>query len=60
MKEDQRTLVRFLIGEIEENMRANDVQRDFFESLCDFFDKRNFLTEKQIESLKRLHERVTR
>lgn len=40
-------------------MRADDFQRDFFESLASQFQDRGRLSEKQFESLRRIYERVT-
>lgn len=56
----QHQLVAHLINEIEDNMRENDFQRDFFESLSDQYNKQNFLSQKQIDALNRIYERVTR
>ena len=39
-------LIEFQISEIESEMDDNDFQRDFFESLCEQFIKKKFLSEK--------------
>jgi len=60
MNQEEHKAVAYFISEIEMNMSEDDFQRDFFESLSDQFTKRNSLSPKQIESLKKMYERVTR
>lgn len=55
-----RKLIAFQISEIREMMREGDFQRDFFESLCDQFERNNYLSDKQRECLERMYERITR
>ena len=52
-------LINFWIDEIEMSMDLNDFQRDFFESLSDQFAMKGYLSEKQVECLKKIYERVT-
>lgn len=59
MTQDRQKLMAFYIQEIDGHMRENDFQRDFFESLRDWFESRGELTEPQEKSLKRIYERVT-
>lgn len=56
---ERKKLIVHYIAEIKSYMEENDFQRDFFEALNDFFDKRGNLTEKQFGSLERMYERVT-
>lgn len=60
MTPEQSKLAAHLITEITADMREDDFQRDFFESLSDQFVERGRLSEKQMEALNRIYERVTR
>lgn len=60
MTPEQSKLAAHLITEITGDMREDDFQRDFFESLSDQFVERGHLSEKQMEALNRIYERVTR
>lgn len=60
MTVEQKKLVDHLFNEIEENMSESDFQRDFYESLVDWYSKHKALTNAQLAALKRIYERVTR
>ena len=49
----------FMCEEIESAMKADDFQRNFFDSLHEQVLKGRVLSEKQYECLERIHERVT-
>lgn len=59
MRDDSKELASHFITEIEIHMKADDFQRDFFESLNDQFQKRGHLTVPQLAALQRIYERVT-
>ena len=59
MKADLAKAAVFMLEEIETYMRSDDFQRDFFESLNDQFTDKGHLSEKQMESLTKIYERVT-
>lgn len=59
-KQDEHELIGFWINEIDMYMRENDYQRDFFESLRDWFESKAFLTPEQKKALEKIYERVTR
>lgn len=59
LSQDEKTIVGFMLSEIEEMMESNHYQRDFFESIKDQFVEKEWLSDKQIASLKGLYERVT-
>ncbi len=51
--------IQFYLDEIEKNMNEGDFQRDFYESLCEQFENKKSLSEKQMESVVRMYDRVT-
>lgn len=51
--------ISFKLTEIAANMKEDDFQRDFFESLQEQFERKEWLSEKQLLSLDRIYERVT-
>lgn len=55
---ERQKKISTLLSEIEESMREEDFQREFMESLQDQFHRRFDLTDKQIDCLERMHERV--
>lgn len=57
--DDKDAQIRFYIETLREEMAAEDFQRDFFESLCDQFEEKDFLSDKQVACLSRMYERVT-
>lgn len=57
--EERNKLILFQIEEIETHMSADDFQRDFFESLAQQYGEKQSLSEKQMECLNRIYERVT-
>lgn len=59
MSEGKYELVAHLINEIEMYMRDDDFQRDFFDSVHDQFDNGKPLSQKQIDALHKIYERVT-
>lgn len=60
MTPEHQKLAAHLISEIGDSMRDDDFQRDFFDSLTDQFERGGHLSEKQMESLNKIYERVTR
>lgn len=60
MTKDEKKLTQFQLDEIEANMRDNDFQRDFFESLKDQWEEKEWLSDKQRASLTTIYERVTK
>lgn len=58
MKAERQKKISTLLAEIEDSMRESDFQREFFESLQDQFHRRFDLTDKQIECLERMQERI--
>jgi hypothetical protein len=58
-KEEQKAL-QFMIDEIFENMKEDDFQRDFFESLSTQYTQRESLSAKQVACIEKIYERVTR
>lgn len=59
MNKKENESVQFWLDEIEENMGAEDFQRYLFESIQSQYIERGRLSEKQIEVIKRIYERVT-
>lgn len=60
MTKDEQEQVKFQISEIEQHMKEDDFQYEFFHSLKDQYENTwRRLTEKQIESLNKIYERVT-
>ncbi len=51
--------IQTLLSEIEDSMSERDFQRDFFESLSDQFNRKQYLSDKQVESLQKMYDRVT-
>lgn len=60
MTKDEKKLVQFQIDEISDHMSDRDFQRDFFESLKDQWEEREWLSGPQQESLGKIYERVTK
>lgn len=56
---EQQQLITFWLEEIEDHIWSEDFQYDFFESLQKQFYQIQWLSDKQIECLGRLYERVT-
>ncbi len=56
---DRQKLISYWLSEVADVMREDDFQRDFFESLQDQFERRHDLSDKQIECLQRMYERIT-
>ena len=59
MTNDEKIKVDFYFEEIDASMKENDFQRDFYESIRDQWEKKQWLSEKQIAALNKIYERVT-
>lgn len=59
LTDDQKKLVEYQLLAIEENMSERDFQRNFFEDLKQQFTTWRRLTQRQMEALNRMYERVT-
>ncbi len=58
-KKERAEAISLMLKEIESEMREEDFQRDFFESLQNQFYDRGSLSEKQFASLEKIYNRVT-
>lgn len=58
-KHDQEKIVGYYIDEIDSYIDTKDFQYDFFSSLYDQYVRGLKLSDKQVESLKKIYERVT-
>lgn len=56
---ERQRVISVLLEEVEDSMRSDDFQREFFESLQDQFHRRHDLSDKQIDCLRRMYDRVT-
>jgi len=56
---EEATEINFMIKEIEGHIEETDFQFDFFQSLQSQFKEKNWLSEKQVASMRKIYERVT-
>lgn len=59
LSKEEKEAISFKLTEIAANMKEDDFQRDFFESLQEQFERKEWLSDKQLLSLDRIYERVT-
>lgn len=56
---DKKELIEHLIKEVSGVISDDDFQSEFFDSLADQYVVRGWLSEKQIDALKRIYERLS-
>lgn len=59
MTPDDKKLCAHFIVEINSFMKSDDFQLRFFASLEDQFESKGFLSEPQLECLRKIYDRVT-
>lgn len=55
---ERQNLINHLLSSVEESMREDDFQRDFFESLTTQFHHKFDLSDRQIECLQKMRDRL--
>ena len=60
LTEDQKQRIQFWCSEIEQSMRVGDDECDAFISLREQYDEKDWLSHKQIDSLKRMYEDIVK
>lgn len=57
-REEKAKLIEHMLDGVEAELSERNHSNSFIESLREQFDDRGFLTEKQIEALRKFYERV--
>lgn len=58
-REERAKLIEHMLGAVEDELTDSNRSNDFIESLRDQFDRRGWLSDKQIEALRKFYSRAT-